>query len=105
MLRRLLANPATNFDPNHSYLVNHVNGEHSGWNVMLREPVESSVIASMGYAPAERVLELEFRGSGDIYDYFDVPPEVYAEFREAKSKGTYLNQVFKNLGYPYTRVR
>lgn len=76
-----------------------------GENVMLREDVESSVIASMGYAPAERVLELEFRDTGDIYDYFDVPSEVYTEFREAKSKGTYLNQVFKNLGYPYTRVR
>ena len=71
---------------------------------MQREPVESSVIASMGYAPAKRILELEFRITGDLYDYFDVPPEEYAPFRCAESKGTYLNQVFKLHGYRYIRV-
>jgi KTSC domain-containing protein len=34
---------------------------------MQRVPVESSSIASIGYAPQERVLELEFRQSGEIY--------------------------------------
>jgi hypothetical protein len=71
---------------------------------LQREPVDSSVIASMGYAPAKRILELEFRETRDIYDYFDVPPEEYASFRAAESKGTYLNQVFKLRGYRYMRV-
>ncbi len=31
----------------------------------------------------------------DIYDYFDVPPEDYAAFRSAESKGAYVSQVFK----------
>jgi hypothetical protein len=69
-----------------------------------REPVDSSVIASMGYSPKERILELEFRETGDLYDYFDVPPEEYAAFRCAESKGTYLNQVFKLRCYRYIRV-
>jgi hypothetical protein len=72
---------------------------------MQREPVDSSVIASMGYAPTERILELEFRETGDIYDYFDVPPEEYAAFRSAESKGTYLNQFFKLRGYRYLRIQ
>ncbi len=71
---------------------------------MEREPTNSSVIASMGYAPAERVLELEFRQTGDIYDYFDVPPEEYTAFRRAESKGTYLNQIFKLRGFRCVQV-
>ena len=55
---------------------------------MQRVPVESSSIASIGYAPQRRVLELEFRQSGEVYQYFDVPAEEYAEFLGADSKGT-----------------
>jgi hypothetical protein len=68
---------------------------------MQREPVDSTIIATMGYAPTERILELEFRETGDICDYFEVPPEEYAAFLSAESKGTYLNQVFKLRGYRY----
>ena len=52
---------------------------------MKRESVDSSVIASIGYAPVERILELEFRETGDIYDCFDVPAEAYAGFRSAQA--------------------
>ncbi len=70
---------------------------------MQRVPVESSSIASIGYAPQERVLELEFCQSGEVYQYFDVPGEEYAAFLAADSKGTYLNQQFKPRGYRYQR--
>ncbi len=53
---------------------------------MQRVPVDSSSIASIGYAPQERVLELEFRQSGEVYQYFDMP---------ADSKGIYVNQQLK----------
>ncbi len=71
---------------------------------MQRVPVESSSIASIGYAPQERVLELEFRQSGEVYQYFDVPAEEYAAFLAADSKGTYLNQQFKPRGHRYQRL-
>jgi KTSC domain len=64
---------------------------------MQRVPVESSNVASIGYAPQERVLELEFRQSGEVYHYFDVPAEEYTAFLAADSKGTYVNQHL-NLG-------
>ena len=54
---------------------------------MRREPIESSTIASIGYEAEERRLELEFRQTSHIYDYFDVPPEEHAAFRAAESKG------------------
>ena len=71
---------------------------------MQRVLLESSSIASIGYAPQERMLELEFRQSGQIYQYFDVPAEEFAAFLTADSKGTYLNQVFKLRGFRYRRV-
>jgi hypothetical protein len=51
------------------------------------------------------VLELEFRQSGEVYRYFDVPAEEHAAFLGAESKGTYLNQQFKPRGYRYLRVQ
>jgi hypothetical protein len=71
---------------------------------MKREPIESEVIASMGYDPVWKVLEIEFRQSREIYDYFEVPPEKYSAFRAAKSKGTYLNTIFKPRNYRAERV-
>jgi hypothetical protein len=65
---------------------------------MQRGPVESSSIASMGYAPRNRVLGVEFRQFGEIYRYLDVPTAEYAAFLAADSKDTYLNQVFKPRG-------
>jgi hypothetical protein len=71
---------------------------------MQRVPVESSSIASIGYASQKRLLELEFRQSGEVYQYFDVPAEEYAAFLAADSKGTYLNQQFKPRGHRYQRL-
>ena len=71
---------------------------------MQRIPVRSTSIASIGYLPAELQLEVEFRASGDVYRYFDVPAEEYAAFMAAESKGTYLNQVFKSREYRYVVV-
>jgi hypothetical protein len=71
---------------------------------MQRVSVDSSSIASIGYAPEEQVLELEFRESREVYQYFGVPAEEYAAFLAADSKGTYLNVHFKPRQYRYQRV-
>jgi KTSC domain len=66
--------------------------------------VDSTSVASIGYEPVRRELEIEFRESGDVYRYFDVPGEEHAAFMAAGSKGTFLNQVFKLRGYRYVVV-
>ncbi len=71
---------------------------------MRRVWVDSSSIASIGYEAATRELEIEFRESGDVYRYFDVPEEEYAAILAADSRGTYLNQVFKERNYRYRLV-
>ena len=68
---------------------------------MRRIPVHSTSIASIGYVSRKRELEIEFRDSGEVYRYFNVPGEEYAAFMAADSKGTYLNQVFKPREYRY----
>jgi 2-C-methyl-D-erythritol 2,4-cyclodiphosphate synthase len=70
-----------------------------------RQPIESKAMTSMGYDPEGRELEIEFRDTGDIYLYFEVPPEEFQAFMEENSKGTYLNQVFKAREYRYTVIR
>jgi hypothetical protein len=71
---------------------------------MRRIPVPSTSVASIGYLPAKRELEIRFRASGNVYRYFDVPGEEYAAFMAAESKGTYLNQVFKPRGYRHVMI-
>jgi hypothetical protein len=69
---------------------------------MVRRPVDSTSIVSVGYEPAARTLEIEFV-SGGVYRYFNVPPAIYAAFLAAESKGTFVNTVVKPR-YRYARV-
>ena len=59
----------------------------------------------MGYDADSHELEIEFRQTGDVYLYFDIPAEEYRDFTAADSKGTYLNQVFKPRGYRYVVIK
>lgn len=56
---------------------------------MKREAVDSSMIASVGYEPDDRILEVEFT-SGTIYQYEDVPPEEFMGLMNSDSKGQYM---------------
>lgn len=70
---------------------------------MLRIPVESSDIVSIGYDAKEHVLEIEF-GGGRVYQYTDVTPDVHERFMRADSCGTYFN-AFINGRYRYHRIQ
>ena len=57
---------------------------------MKRLPVDSSAICSVGYDSRSRVLEIEY-SNHCVYDYYDVPPDVYQQFCEADSMGAFVN--------------
>ncbi len=61
---------------------------------MKRKPVSSSNISSIGYDEKSRTLEVEFH-SGGIYQYFDVPSNIYDGIMSAGSKGQYFSQHIK----------
>jgi hypothetical protein len=65
-----------------------------------RRSVASSAIASVGYDPVSRTLELEYVGGG-VYRYLGVPPRAYELLLRADSRGAYVNRRIK----PYHRCR
>lgn len=65
---------------------------------MRRQPVTSSVIASVGYDAGTAVLEIEFTG-GDVYRCFAVPPSVHRGLVDAASPGAYFNRTISDR-YP-----
>lgn len=70
---------------------------------MIRVPVTSSDLASVGYDPETVTLEVEFNKSG-VYQYFGVPPHVHEELMMASSKGKYFNQFIRRGGYQYMKI-
>lgn len=67
-------------------LVPHVVAQQGG---IKRQPVESSVLAAVGYDAQKRLLEIEFR-SGAIYRYFEVQEEIHRRLLAAESKGHFF---------------
>lgn len=69
---------------------------------MEREYVESSMITSIGYDPITSTLEIEFKSTGAIWQYFDFPENLYYEFKTG-SVGKYWHSCVKGQ-YAESRV-
>ena len=70
---------------------------------MVRRPVTSSNLRSVGYEQATQTLEVEFH-NGSIYQYHGVPQRIYDGLMAAPSHGSYLDANVKKGGYRFTRV-
>jgi hypothetical protein len=70
---------------------------------MNRNPVTSSNLASIGYDPETKVLQVEFK-KGTIYDYADVPPVVANDLVHAESIGKAFHSLVIQGGYIATKV-
>lgn len=62
---------------------------------MERQSVKSSNLASIGYDEENEILEVEFKNGG-VYQYFDVPENVYDELMNADSHGVYFSSNIRN---------
>ncbi|HRP91044.1 MAG TPA: KTSC domain-containing protein [Edaphocola sp.] len=69
---------------------------------MNRKSVESSNLASIGYDAENEILEVEFKHGG-VYQYFDVPQNVYEELMNASSHGVYFSANIRN-DYEYQKL-
>jgi hypothetical protein len=69
---------------------------------MIRKNVISSNINSIGYDSATRLLEIEFN-SGGVYQYLNVPENVYSGLMAASSHGQYFHRNIKSV-YSYQKV-
>jgi hypothetical protein len=73
--------------------------DHENKKGGLRTPVASSNIASVGYDAEMQILEIEFQ-HGAIYQYLDVPNEVYNGLMNAGSKASYfMNEIKPKFEY------
>jgi hypothetical protein len=69
---------------------------------MDRLLVNSSNIITVGYDPKEQTLEVEFQ-SGKVYQYYQVPEDVYQELMSASSKGQFFHDNVMNQ-YDFAEV-
>jgi hypothetical protein len=63
----------------------------------------SSVVAAMQYDQASATLRIIFV-SGMVYDYRNVPEDVYKAMKTASSKGTFLNRFIKGH-YKFKKIK
>ena len=69
---------------------------------MERQDVSSTSIRSVGYDREDEILEIEF-DSGQVYDYYQVPGEVYQAFLDADSLGRYFQENIRDI-YDYLKL-
>ena len=64
-------------------------------DIMERQPVQSCNLKSVGYDNNLKNLEIEFH-SGLIYQYQNVPSQIFANLLSAQSTGTFFTDKIKN---------
>jgi hypothetical protein len=62
----------------------------------------SSVVAHFSYDPERSVLTVTFT-SGAVYEYLQIPVEIYDAMKASFSKGTFLNTDVKGH-YKYKKI-
>ena len=70
---------------------------------MNRTPVSSSHLSSIGYNENSGLLEIEFK-DGSIYQYSNVPTNIYEELMAASSHGKYFHRHIRDV-YSDTQIR
>jgi hypothetical protein len=69
---------------------------------MIRQPIASTNVLSVGYDEPSQTLEVEF-SNGTVYQYYNVGQSVFDSFMQAPSKGQFLNLNIKNA-FAFSRV-
>lgn len=64
--------------------------------------VNSTDIKALGYEEDDDILTVEFQ-TGSVYQYRDVPSDLYYSLLEATSKGKYLKAYIANK-FPYRKL-
>jgi hypothetical protein len=70
---------------------------------MRRICVMSPDLASVGYDPNRRILEIEFNWGG-VYRYYDVDEDVHRGLMNADSSSKFFDKNIKRAGFKYEKV-
>jgi hypothetical protein len=69
---------------------------------MIRQPVQSSNLVSVGYDATTYTLEIEFR-DGRVYQYFEVPCAMHEQLMAAPSTGEFFQRSIRGA-FAYARL-
>ncbi|MEG7843086.1 KTSC domain-containing protein [Bacillus mobilis] len=69
--------------------------------MMKLSPVISKSIVAVGYNPFSMILRIQLKNG--MYDFFNVPENIYTSLLSAHSKTNYHNTYIKN-SYRYTKI-
>lgn len=73
---------------------------------IIREPVQSSMISSIGWGEEDKsdeTLQVEFSG-GKIANYYDVPESVFQDIMNSASIGQTFISLVRNGGFDWEYV-
>ena len=73
-------------------------------NQVVRTPICSDTIVSVGYCDEKLTLDFELKYTGEVYRMFGVSAEDYNNFLNAESKDNYFVNYFKAEGYPCRKI-
>jgi hypothetical protein len=65
-------------------------------------PIDSDGVRAIGYDPATQTMHVEFE-TGALFEYYEVPPDVYQTFMASSAKGSFVSQVLEP-GYRSVRL-
>lgn len=71
---------------------------------MQLKPVSSSNLKAVGYDAETKTLQIEFLNGG-LYEYYNIPENIYKGLMAASSHGSYFDQHIKKGGYRYRKLR
>lgn len=67
-------------------------------------PVESKMLAMIGYNKDTEVLVTQFNHGSGLYKYRDVPEGVFVSVITAESQGVAFDQLVKRGGYHFEKI-
>lgn len=67
-------------------------------------PVQSSMLAALGYNPGTEILVAQFQNGGKLFRYNGVPEGVFVSVITAESQGVAFDQFVKRGGYFYAQA-
>lgn len=71
---------------------------------LVRVPVKSSAVASIGYNPQSRLMQVEMVGNQKVYDYPNVSPEDHDEFLNRPIGGSHGKHLAAHIRPKYSTV-
>jgi len=72
--------------------------------IMKRRQVVSSTLKSVGYDAATHTLEVELI-QGDVFDYYEVPEDLYRTFMNTESRGSFYFANIRDAGFNFDKIK